>query len=301
MELEKVRSRALEATMTRDDKHLDAVSRQLGAAYHGPAHGGAAPRRQAPEGGRGAGGTISYKPVIPGQRARPGEARHRPPIHHGKWHSRVRDVMTTDVVSVNRAVPFKDIARLMMDNQISGVPVLMLGRYVGGIVTESDLLAARERHAGTRRAWTGSLRYPTDRGRYQRLTAEKLMTAPAVTIHPDATIAAAARQMSVHHVKRLPVVDSDGKLIGLVSRRDLLAVFLVPDADIARQVREVLAELAAGSQDRVAVDVRGGIVTLTARPGTVGWHGSLPAAIDVIWDIDGVLDVIDHMSNPAPE
>jgi CBS domain-containing protein len=279
--------------MTRDDRHLDAMTRQLGAAYHGPPHG-----RAGQPGGGSAAGTMGHKPAIPGQRARPSEGHRRPPAHHGRWHSRVRDVMTTDVVTVHRVTPFKDIARVMMDNQISGVPVLMLGRYVGGVVTESDLLAARDRHAGTRRAWTGSLRYRTDRGRHQRLTAEKLMTAPAVTIHPDATIAAAARQMSVHHVKRLPVVDYDGKLIGLVSRRDLLAVFLVPDADIARQVHEVLAEFTPRGQARV--DVHGGIVTLTAPPGPVAWRGWLPATIDVIWEIDGVLDVIDHVSNPQP-
>ena len=70
------------------------------------------------------------------------------------------------------------------------------------------------------------------------------MTAPAVTIGPDATIPAAARLMNTHHVRRLPVVDEDGKLVGIVSRRDLLSVFLRPDADIIRDVRQVLGEIA---------------------------------------------------------
>ena len=64
------------------------------------------------------------------------------------------------------------------------------------------------------------------------LTADALMTTPAITIHPDATIPGAARLMNTHHVRRLPVVDSQGKLVGIVSRRDLLSVFLRPDADL---------------------------------------------------------------------
>ena len=70
------------------------------------------------------------------------------------------------------------------------------------------------------------------------------MTAPAITIGPDATIPAAARLINTHHLRRLPVIDADGKLAGIVSRRDLLSVFLRPDADIIHDVRQVLAELA---------------------------------------------------------
>ena len=78
------------------------------------------------------------------------------------------------------------------------------------------------------------------------LTAGALMTSPAITIGPDATIPAAARLMNTHHVRRLPVVDEEGRLVGVVSRRDLLSVFLRPDDDIVRDARQVLDELAAG-------------------------------------------------------
>ena len=75
------------------------------------------------------------------------------------------------------------------------------------------------------------------------LTAGELMTAPAITIHPDATISAAARVMNHHHVKCLPVVDAAGMLAGLVSRRELLSIFLRPDEEIADDVRAVFAEI----------------------------------------------------------
>jgi len=76
----------------------------------------------------------------------------------------------------------------------------------------------------------------------------KVRTSPAITVHPDAALATAARLMNVHHLRRLPVVDPDGKLLGIVSRRDLLSVFLRPDADIAHQVREILAEVLPGGR-----------------------------------------------------
>jgi CBS domain-containing protein len=69
------------------------------------------------------------------------------------------------------------------------------------------------------------------------------MTAPAVTIHPDATIPAAVHVMNTHHVRRLPVTGADRQLIGIVSRRDVLGVVLRPDTDIARDVRRVLGEI----------------------------------------------------------
>ena len=95
------------------------------------------------------------------------------------------------------------------------------------------------------------------------LTAGTLMTAPAITIGPDATIPAAARLMNTHHVRRLPVVDEDGKLVGIVSRRDLLSVFLRPDADIIHDVRQVLDEIPVTDPKDVIVAVHHGVVTLT--------------------------------------
>jgi len=287
--------------MGRGDMHLDAMLRHLGAAYYDSLYGRAAPSdvRRA----------VHQVATHIGEDSGSADPAHRTPRseqvrhlrkHQGRWHSRVADVMATDVVSVDRITPFKEIARLLVEHRISGVPVLTLGRQVAGVVTEGDLLGTRDRQAGSRRRWTGTLRYGGDRARFLRLTAEQLMTAPAVTIHPDATIAAAAKAMSQHRVKRLPVVDPEGKLVGLVSRRDLLAVFLVPDDEIARQVREVLAGAAPGSAAAITVAVSGGVVTLTSEPDAAPPRGPLTAAIDLAWDIDGVVDIIDHAGTAQP-
>jgi CBS-domain-containing membrane protein len=141
------------------------------------------------------------------------------------------------------------------------------------------------------------LRYDTDRARYLRLTAQQLMTSPAVTTHPDASIAAAARLMNAHHVKRLPVTDPDGTLVGVVSRRDLLTVFCVPDPEVARQMRELLAEAIPGEAAPIKVAVHGGILTLTGQAGTAAQLDSVARALDVAWDIDGVVDIINHVTS----
>jgi CBS domain-containing protein len=105
-----------------------------------------------------------------------------------------------------------------------------------------------------------------------RQSAGALMTTPAITIHPNATIQGAARLMNTHHVRRLPVVDSKGTLVGIVSRRDLLSVFFRPDADIARDVRQMLQEFPLIDPQDVTVTVRDGVVILsgpiesTSRP-----------------------------------
>ena len=294
--------------MTRNDAQLDAMLRHLGAAYYDSLHGRASERdvsRAVAGVADEVGEETSEQPLarrartgVPSQAA--GEQRRAVPSHHGRWHSRVRDVMSADVVTVDRITTFKEIARLLVDHKISGVPVLTMGRRVAGVVTESDLIRARDKQAGDRRRWTGALRYGTDHDRYLRLTAQELMTAPAVTIHPDATIAAAAALMSVHHVKRLPVVDADGTLAGLVSRRDLLSVFLVSDEAIARQVSELLREVAPAAADTMKVSVKAGMVTLTAAPDAPLPAAEIASAKELIWDIDGVVDVLSHLASPQP-
>lgn len=279
--------------MTRQDVHLDAMLRHLGAAYYDSLHHRASPSDVSRAVAQVA-TKLGEKPSSTERAPREPVGQHEPAQQHGRWHSKVRDIMTTSVLTVDRITPYKDIAQLLVDHEISGVPVLTLGRHVAGVVSEADLIAARDKHAGTRKLWTGVLRHGTDRARYIRLTAEKLMTAPAVTIRPEATIAAAAQAMTQHHVKRLCVTDSDGKLVGLVSRRDLLRVFLVSDEDIQRQVAELFAEVAP--DETVDVRVHGGIVTLAGHASRAGLHGSVPAAIDLAWDIDGVVDIIDHTS-----
>jgi CBS-domain-containing membrane protein len=127
------------------------------------------------------------------------------------------------------------------------------------------------------------------------------MTAPAITVGPGVTIPAAARLMSAHHVRMLPIVDEDGVLAGIVSRRDLLGVFLRPDEEIAADVRRVLDEvLPADPADPAGTDVtvRDGIVTLTGTSRSVPGHDLIPLAIRLMWDVDGVVDIDDRLSPP---
>jgi CBS-domain-containing membrane protein len=282
---------------------MDAMLRHLGAAYYESLHGratGADLERalDTVEEGlneTGAGGLRSAahsdRPHRAGREADGG--RHP----HG-WSRRVSDVMTTTMVTVDRITPYKEVARVMAEHRISGLPVLKMGREVVGVVTQADLLreqvrAARRLRSSARRSWRpGGSRHPA-------LTAGELMTSPAVTIGPDATVSAAARLMTEHQVGRLPVTDEDGKLVGIVSRRDLISVFLRADADIAADIRRVLRDILLARPGEADVSVCNGIVTLTGTlDPKAGPHGDLiPVAVRLMWNVDGVVDVVDRLGD----
>jgi CBS domain-containing protein len=209
--------------------------------------------------------------------------------------------MTASVITVDRITTYKEIATLMVEHQVSAVPVLTMGRHVAGVVSEADLLNVADQHARRSRLEPGGhLHLHSAKKEHWGLTAADLMTAPAITIHPDATLPAAARVMNSHHLKRLPVVDPGGQLIGIVSRCDLLSVFLRPDADIAREVREMLTQILLADPASITPRVRNGIVTLVARPGPADQRDLIPLAVRLTWDIDGVVDVVSKLDAAAP-
>jgi CBS domain-containing protein len=281
--------------MARTDVHLDAMLRHLGAAYYESLHG----RATRSDVNRALDTVEEHlHEQATARPARPVPVHHDDGIRHRRWARRVSDVMTTAVVTVDRITPYQDIDRLLTERRISGVPVLMMGRKVAGVVTEADLLAAEDESA-RRSRMAGSLgrRWRLRKRPHVSLTAETLMTAPALTIGPDATIPAAARLMNTHHVRRLPVVDEDGKLVGIVSRRDLLSVFLRPDADIVHDARQVIDEIALADAKDLIVTVKHGVVTLagTLRSEPGQEHDLVPLALQLIWDIDGVVDVVNRL------
>jgi CBS domain-containing protein len=282
--------------MARTDIHLDAMLRHLGAAYYESLHGRATRsdvNRALDTVEEHLHEQASRQPPAP-----PAPAPHAEGTRRRRWARRVSDVMTTSVVTVDRITPFQEIDRLLTERRISGVPVLMMGRHVAGVVTEADLLAAEDETARqARMAGAIGRRWHMRKQPHVSLTAGALMTAPPITIGPDATIPAAARLMNTHHVRRLPVVDEDGKLVGIVSRRDLLSVFLRPDADIAHDVRQVLNELPLADPKDVIVTVKHGVVTLagTMRPELEHEQDVLPLGFRLIWDIDGVVDVVNKL------
>jgi len=214
-----------------------------------------------------------------------------------RHHATVEDVMTTSVVTADRLTPYKEIARLLAEHQISGLPVLAAGWQVVGVVSEADLLEARDQAAQQASIGIVSRICRVRAPRHPSLVASELMTAPPVTIGPDATIAAAVRAMNTHHVRRLPVTGADSQLIGIVSRRDLLSVFLRPDTDIIHDVRRVLDEIPLTHPAGVIVTVRHGMVTLTGtiRPATGAPQDLIPLVTRLTWDVDGVVDVITRL------
>jgi CBS domain-containing protein len=119
--------------------------------------------------------------------------------------------MATSVVTVDRATPYKEIARLLAEHRISGMPVLKLGREVAGVVTEADLLAAESKTARQLRS-AGRPGLLSRARRHPALTAGELMTAPTITVGPHVTVHAAGRVMSTRHVRLLPVVHEHNRL-----------------------------------------------------------------------------------------
>ena len=207
---------------------------------------------------------------------------------------RVRDVMIRDVVTVDKHTPFKEIAQLLAARRISAVPVLDSDGGVVGIISEADLLRKEEYPEGPpgARLLEGRRRRAT-RAKATGDTAVELMTAPAITVGPDASLAEAARLLHRHQIKRLPVLDPAGPLVGIVSRADLLKVFLRSDDQIAQEVRQDVLRRALGvDPDTIDVEVRDGVVTLT---GQLERRSLIPITVSLVHGLAGVVDVVDRL------
>lgn len=200
----------------------------------------------------------------------------------------VSDVMTRTVVALVSDTAFKDIVKAMGRWRISVLPVVDREHRVVGVVSEADLLPKEEFRDGDPDRYARSRRL-SDLSKAGARTAEELMTAPAVTAGADETLAQAARTMARTKVKRLPVVDGDGVLQGVVSRSDLLRVFLRDDEDIAREVRrEVVAFLFPDPVEPIRVEVRDGLVTVSGR---VRDTSIVPVAVRLVRAVEGAVDV----------
>ncbi|GGY15114.1 CBS domain-containing protein [Streptomyces djakartensis] len=216
-------------------------------------------------------------------------------------HNKVGSVMTTDVVRVEYGTPFKEVVRLLADHRISGLPVIDEDEKVIGVVSETDLML---RQADTPRPFQAKRRFRlaglTRGARRQAAkararTAGQLMTAPPVTARADDTIVEAARTMAQRRVERLPVVDGEDRLAGIVTRRDLLQVFLRPDPDIRRQViDEVLVGALWQAPRSVDVLVAEGVVTLA---GSLERKSETEIAVSMTRQIDGVVAVVDELTH----
>ena len=214
-------------------------------------------------------------------------------------HGTVGSVMTADVVRATYGTPFKEVARLLAEHGVSGLPVLDDDEKVIGVISASDLLVRQAGRPGPTAPRRFRLRLPA-RGvrrraaRARARTAGQLMSAPPVTVHAEASVAEAARTMARHTVQRLPVVDEEHRLVGIVTRPDLLRVFLRPDREIRSEViGEVLGRSPRPVARTVAVAVHDGVVTLEGR---VERRSEAEIAVRLARRIDGVVDVVDHLA-----
>lgn len=213
--------------------------------------------------------------------------------------------MSDDVLTASRETPFKVVVEQMLLDGVSGLPVVDAGGRVVGVVSEADLLAKGEQGAGSRvMRWVrhvSALAAEGDSPAVERTLAElskalgrtagDLMTSPAVVIDPDAGLDVAAALMHKHDLRRLPVVDPDGRPVGVVSRGDLLKVFLQTDGAIERAARDVL-DLVLAEPDAVTVTVADGVVTLE---GEVEAQPEIEAAVVQVEALPGVVGVEDRL------
>ncbi|MCF3143455.1 CBS domain-containing protein [Streptomyces platensis] len=209
----------------------------------------------------------------------------------------VSDVMTQTVVAVGQEAPFKEIIETMEQWKVSALPVLVGEGRVIGVVSEADLLP-KEEFRESEPDHMQQLRRLDDVRKAGAQTAGELMSSPALTVHAGDTIAQAARTMAFKSVKRLPVVDSAGLLQGIVSRSDLLKVFLRSDEDLAEEVRtEIVGRLFGDSSEGLEVTVTDGVVTFH---GTIRDTSLLPVAARLVRAVEGVVDVAFDVTSPSP-
>ncbi|MFJ5834096.1 CBS domain-containing protein [Streptomyces sp. NPDC093089] len=205
-------------------------------------------------------------------------------------HRRIDELMTREVVSVLGDAPFKEIVRILSQHRVTALPVVDAENRVVGVVSEGDLM----RKTADRTATPGEVPgvpglEAWERAKAEGTRAEELMSAPAVCARPDWTVAEAARLMEVQGIKRLVVVDDEDRLVGIVSRRDLLGVFLRKDDDIRREiVEDVLGDTLRLDPALLTVDVREGRVDLT---GKLPLRSMIPAVERMCATVDGVVSV----------
>ena len=200
---------------------------------------------------------------------------------------RVRQLMTENVVSVTPDASLRDAAAVLVEHGVSGVPVVE-GDEVVGVLSEGDIVMRAS--GGTERG--GLLTWLFDLGiDNERITAQTVaeaMSSPAVTVAPNRPVHEAARLMVDEAVNRLPVVD-DGKLVGILTRADIVRAFTRPDGELADEIRdEILRRTFWAEPGAVKVAVTDGRVTLVGEVETEADMEMLPLFVS---RVPGVVSV----------
>ena len=205
----------------------------------------------------------------------------------------VKDMMTTEVVAVRRETTFKEMAAVLRRYRVSALPVIDDAGRVIGVVSEADLLA---KEALSDPGVVAELLHRKDVRKAEGLTAGDLMTRPAVTAAPGDPVEQAARMMHFMQVKRLPVVNSGGQLVGIVSRSDVLAVFDRPDEDIRKDIVDTMLLHEFLIDPRLfRVTVESGVVTMEGCPETAALGRAL---VRKARHVPGVVAVRDRLTYP---
>jgi CBS domain-containing protein len=213
----------------------------------------------------------------------------------------VKDVMSTQIVAVRRDATFKEMAAALRQRRVSGFPVIDDDGKVIGVVSEADLLAKEALADGQPGApgRIASMVHHKEAKKADGVTAGDLMTHPAVTVRPDDSAEHAARLMYSLQVKRLPVVDAGGCLVGIVSRADVLSVFDRPDEEILAEISdEVVLHRFLMDPALFMVTVKDGVVTVKGNPETADLGHEV---VDAIRQIRGVVAVRDQLAYPPAE
>lgn len=202
----------------------------------------------------------------------------------------VDDVMTKAVVTVDETASYRTVVDLLIEQRFSAVPVIDTFGRPTGVVSEADLIRKIE-YAGDEAPRLFESRHRRgERGKALARTAADLMSAPAVTVLTGTSLAAAARTMDDRKVKRLPVTDDLGRLIGIVTRGDLLKVHLRPDDDLHTAVE---TGPLAGLTDKVTAEVHRGVVTMNGR---VARASIAQQTVRETRRVPGVVEVIDKIT-----
>jgi len=202
----------------------------------------------------------------------------------------VRDVMTAEVGAVSPEATYREVVNVITGRRVGGVPVVDEAGHVLGVVSEADVLHKLE---------TGGLPerrlFPNPRrsAKARAEVARDLMTTPAVTVGRYEPVVSAAKLMDRKRIKRLPVVDDDGRLVGIVTRGDLIKVHLRPDAEIRREVvDDVLRGVLAVEDGAIRVSVTDGVVRLI---GQLDRRSAAELAEYLAARVDGVVRVVNHL------
>jgi CBS domain-containing protein len=213
---------------------------------------------------------------------------------------KIERLMTRDVVSVSPETRLKDVALLLSEKHISGLPICEADGTVTGVISEADIVRTEQGigpDVGGRLRWFFR-RLDDDLDKLRARTAGEAMTSPALTVRPIEQVSAAARLMLLHRVNRLPVV-ADGKLVGIVTRADLVRAFHRSDDELAEEIRdEVLRGALWIAPDTLALSVEDGVVTVS---GPVGTELELETVFRSFRQVPGVVDVHSELHARAGE